>query len=133
MASWTVTTTSPEATERACGRAMPLALSLLVISVFINYVDRGNLSIAASLLKNELGLSASQLGILFSAFFWTYSAMLFVCGWGLLIISTSMPILWEDRPACVPGDLHPGIWGRRRGQAYLEKGRARGKVIVKVR
>ena len=46
MASWTVTTTSPEATERACGRAMPLALSLLVIWVFINYVDRGNLSIA---------------------------------------------------------------------------------------
>jgi MFS family permease len=60
---------------------MPLALTLLVISVFINYVDRGNLSIAAPLLKNELGLSAAQLGILFSAFFWTYSATLFVCGW----------------------------------------------------
>jgi MFS transporter, ACS family, D-galactonate transporter len=62
-------------------RAMPAALSLLVISVFINYVDRGNLSIAAPLLKTELGLSASQLGILLSAFFLTYTAMLFVCGW----------------------------------------------------
>lgn len=49
-------------------------LTLLSISVFINYIDRGNLSIAAPLLKNELGLSATQLGILLSAFFWTYTA-----------------------------------------------------------
>jgi len=58
-----------------------LPLSLLVLSVLINYIDRGNLSIAAPLLKDELGLSASQLGILFSAFFWTYTVMLFLCGW----------------------------------------------------
>jgi MFS transporter, ACS family, D-galactonate transporter len=58
-----------------------LPLLLLVLSVLINYIDRGNLSIAAPLLKNELNLSASQLGILFSAFFWTYTLMLFVCGW----------------------------------------------------
>jgi sugar phosphate permease len=89
IASWPVKATNPEATEQACSRAMPLALTLLVISVFINYVDRGNLAIAAPLLKNELGLSASQLGILFSAFFWTYTAMLFLCGC-LLITSTSI-------------------------------------------
>ena len=59
--------------------AVPLLL--LVLSVLINYIDRGNLSIAAPLLKDELGISASQLGILFSAFFWTYTLMLFVCGW----------------------------------------------------
>ena len=57
-----------------------LPLLLLVLSVLINYIDRGNLSIAAPLLKDELGLSASQLGILFSAFFWTYTVMLFVSG-----------------------------------------------------
>lgn len=62
-------------------RPLSVAVTLLVVSVFINYVDRGNLSIAAPLLKNELGISASQLGILLSAFFWTYTAMLFVCGW----------------------------------------------------
>ena len=60
---------------------MPALLTLLVASVFINYVDRGNLSIAAPLLKNELGISASQLGILLSSFFWTYTVLLFVCGW----------------------------------------------------
>src|SRR6476620_2124551 len=58
-----------------------LQLFLLVLSVLINYIDLGNLSIAAPLLKDELSLSASQLGLLFSAFFWTYTVMLFVCGW----------------------------------------------------
>src|SRR6266705_800882 len=58
-----------------------LPLLLLVLSVLINYIDRGNLSIAAPLLKDELGLSAGQLGILLSAFFWTYTLLLFVCGW----------------------------------------------------
>lgn len=42
--------------------------------------DRGNLSIAAPLLKDELRISVTQLGILLSAFFWTYTAMQFVSG-----------------------------------------------------
>ena len=62
-------------------RAFRPALVLLAICLLINYVDRGNLSIAAPLLKDELGISASQLGILLAAFFWTYTAMQFVCGW----------------------------------------------------
>src|SRR5579862_1322812 len=41
-------------------------LFLLALSVFINYLDRGNLSIAAPLLKNEFQLSATQLGVLLS-------------------------------------------------------------------
>jgi MFS transporter, ACS family, D-galactonate transporter len=56
-------------------------LVLLGISVFINYVDRGNLSIAAPMLKDELGISASQLGFLLSAFFWTYACLQLVSGW----------------------------------------------------
>jgi len=43
------------------------------LAALINYIDRGNLSIAASLLKDELNLSASQLGVLLSSFFWTYA------------------------------------------------------------
>jgi len=53
----------------------------LFIAILVNYVDRGNLSIAAPLLKDELGISASQLGILLSAFFWSYTALQFVSGW----------------------------------------------------
>jgi len=56
-------------------------LFLLSLSVFINYVDRGNLSVAAPLLKGELNLSASQLGVLLGAFFWTYMALMIVSGW----------------------------------------------------
>src|SRR5207302_11346495 len=73
--------TNPEIVIQSLSRPLSLAITLLVVSVFINYVDRGNLSIAAPLLKNELNISASQLGILLSAFFWTYTAMLFLCGW----------------------------------------------------
>src|SRR6202030_4804748 len=54
---------------------------LLALSVFVNYLDRGNLSIAAPLLKNEFQLSATQLGVLLSSFFWTYSFFLPVSGW----------------------------------------------------
>jgi MFS transporter, ACS family, D-galactonate transporter len=55
-------------------------VALLAISLLINYIDRGNLSIAAPLLKDELHLSPWQLGTLFSAFFWTYTALQFVMG-----------------------------------------------------
>src|SRR5215472_14653495 len=80
MASWPVAATNPKIIQRARSRGMPLALALLVVSVFISYIDRGNLSIAAPLLKTELGLSASRLGVLLSSFFWGYTICLF--GWG---------------------------------------------------
>ncbi len=54
---------------------------LLAISVLINYVDRGTLAIAAPQIKEDLHLSASQLGILLSAFFWTYAPFQVVSGW----------------------------------------------------
>ncbi|MEP7366248.1 MAG: MFS transporter [Acidobacteriota bacterium] len=57
------------------------ALTLLVISVGINYIDRGSLSIAAPILQKEMGLSPEQLGLLLSAFFWTYASMQVVAGW----------------------------------------------------
>ncbi len=56
-------------------------VALLALAALINYIDRGNLSIAAPLLKGELGLSYSQLGLLLSSFFWTYSLFLPVSGW----------------------------------------------------
>jgi len=58
-----------------------IVLVLMAVSVLINYIDRSNLSIAAPLLKDELGISASQLGTLLSAFFWTYALMQMPAGW----------------------------------------------------
>jgi ACS family D-galactonate transporter-like MFS transporter len=60
---------------------LSVVLVLLGISVFINYIDRGNLSIAAPMLKDELAISASRLGVLLSAFFWTYACLQPVSGW----------------------------------------------------
>jgi len=74
------TTPLAEQPSRLSGR-LSWILALLGFSIFINYIDRGNLSIAAPLLKDELHLSASQLGVLLSSFFWTYAGFQIVSGW----------------------------------------------------
>lgn len=54
---------------------------LLSVGVFINYVDRGNLATAAPLIQGELRLSASQLGVLLSAFYYGYVVAMSPVGW----------------------------------------------------
>jgi MFS family permease len=54
---------------------------LLSAVLFINYVDRGLLSTAAPLIQGELHLTDPQLGLLFSAFFWTYACAQIPIGW----------------------------------------------------
>jgi MFS transporter, ACS family, D-galactonate transporter len=65
----------------ARARGQWILLSLLVVSVTINYIDRGNLSIAASRIAGELQLDPEKIGLLLSSFFWTYAAMQIVSGW----------------------------------------------------
>lgn len=59
----------------------PLIVPLLGLAIFINYIDRGNLATAAPLLKTELALSSTEIGILISAFFWIYTPGLVLAGW----------------------------------------------------
>ena len=80
---------SAEPTSRLSPELSRLAF-LLALSVFINYIDRGNLAIAAPLLKDDLGLSVYQLGILFSSFFWTYAIFQIVSGW----LVDRFPVNW---------------------------------------
>ena len=54
---------------------------LLALAIFINALDRGNFSTAAPLIKDELQLTNSQVGVLISAFFWTYVPGHFLSGW----------------------------------------------------
>ena len=49
-------------------------LALVASCTMINYLDRTVLSIAAPSLSKELSLDPAMLGILFSAFSWTYAA-----------------------------------------------------------
>ena len=72
------TRSAPAALTPALGTGIVL---LLALAVFINYVDRGNLATAAPLMKDELGLTAGQIGVLLSAFFWTYVPGQVVAGW----------------------------------------------------
>lgn len=64
-------------------RTQRLLLALLVASIFLNYIDRSNLSLAAPIVQREFALSDSALGSLFSAFFWTYALLQLVgiSGW----------------------------------------------------
>ena len=66
---------------KAPSREANRTLILLVISIAINYIDRGALSISAPLIAREMSLSPAQMGLLFSAFFWTYSALQPLAGW----------------------------------------------------
>src|SRR5277367_7190324 len=56
-------------------------VALMGLCVFINYVDRGNLATAAPLIKDQLRLSATQIGLLIAAFSWTYTPSMFLVGW----------------------------------------------------
>ena len=59
----------------------PWIVPLLALATFINYVDRGGLATAAPLIKDELALTSTQIGILISAFFWSYTPGLVLSGW----------------------------------------------------
>src|SRR4051794_2841803 len=48
-------------------------LVLLVISGAVNYVDRATLAIANPLIREDLGLSIGDMGLLLSAFLWAYA------------------------------------------------------------
>src|SRR5690242_7030089 len=54
---------------------------LLGAAVFLNYVDRGAIGIAAPVMKSELMLSDEAYGVVFSAFFWIYAPVQLFAGW----------------------------------------------------
>ena len=71
----------PLAPRSSSQRPVFWLVALLSVAIFINYVDRGNLATAAPLIKDELKLSNTQIGILLSAFFWTYAPVQILVGW----------------------------------------------------
>jgi len=72
---------STAAPARGVTRLEWFILILLVVSVAINYVDRGILSVTGVALSSELHLRPHELGFLLSAFFWTYASFQIVSGW----------------------------------------------------
>ncbi len=54
-------------------RGQTIALVLLVVTGVINYLDRATLSVANEFIRADLGLSLGQMGLLLSAFSWSYA------------------------------------------------------------
>src|SRR5882724_3536024 len=75
--------TQPNAVSLRISGALKGVLILMVVSVAINYIDRTSLSTAAPLLQrpDDLAIPPAKMGMLLSAFFWTYAALQLVSGW----------------------------------------------------
>ncbi|MFC7392236.1 MFS transporter [Scopulibacillus cellulosilyticus] len=54
---------------------------LLFLATIINYLDRANLSVVGPSIGKSLDLSAGEMGLIFSAFGWTYAIMQIPGGW----------------------------------------------------
>lgn len=63
------------ATRPDASRRTGPVVALLAGAVFLNYFDRGTLATASPLLQGEFGLTNAEMGILFSAFFWSYAPL----------------------------------------------------------
>lgn len=59
--------------NRAAHTAAFSLVALMGLSLFINYVDRGNLATGATQIRADLDLSATAYGALLSAFYFTYA------------------------------------------------------------
>ena len=49
-----------------------IVLALVFLGILINYIDRGNLSVAAPAMMRDFRIPPATMGVLLSAFFWTY-------------------------------------------------------------
>lgn len=75
-------------------------LAMLFLVTTFNYVDRATLSIAASSMRAELGFDAVTMGMAFSAFGWSYTALQIPGGWvldkyGARVVYGSGLFLWS--------------------------------------
>ena len=56
-------------------------LLLVCMMTAVNYIGRTNVAVAAPYMEQELGLTPAMMGLVFSAFAWTYAAGQIPSGW----------------------------------------------------
>jgi ACS family D-galactonate transporter-like MFS transporter len=75
-----------------------LLIWLCFLANAIGYIDRANLAIAAHGIQAELHIGAAQMGLILSAFFWTYAFMQMPAGWVVdrigVRISLTVAVVW---------------------------------------
>jgi ACS family D-galactonate transporter-like MFS transporter len=77
-----------------------LIVDLLFVATFINYLDRGTVSVALPLIAHDLHFGPERKGMLLSAFFWSYALMQIPVGWAadrynLRWLYTGAFLLWS--------------------------------------
>ena len=88
MTSLANSTATPVASSPSSARFRVLAL--ISIGTMINYLDRTVLGIAAPQISSELHLAPAIMGIVFSAFSWSYAAAQIPGGWLLDRVGTRL-------------------------------------------
>ena len=75
-----------------------LMIGMCFLANAISYIDRANLAIAAPSIRAELGINAAEMGLVLSAFFWTYALMQLPAGWFIdrlgVRISLAFAVTW---------------------------------------
>lgn len=90
-----------------------ILLALVCIAIMINYVDRGNLSIAAPAMMKDFRISPETMGVVLSAFFWTYAAFQIPAGilvdrFGIRWAYTGAFLVWSLSSAAIALSTGPG-------------------------
>ena len=83
-----------------------IVVGLIFTGILISYIDRGNLGIAAPSIMREFSFSPSSMGMLLSAFFWTYALFQIPAGtivdrFGIRIVYAVAFLLWSLASAAI--------------------------------
>jgi MFS transporter, ACS family, D-galactonate transporter len=90
-----------------------ILLSLVFVAIVINYIDRGNLSVAAPAMMKDFQITPETMGVLLSAFFWTYAAFQIPAGmlvdrFGIRRAYTAAFLVWSIASASIALSRGPG-------------------------
>ncbi|HEV2389075.1 MAG TPA: MFS transporter [Candidatus Acidoferrales bacterium] len=88
---------------------------LLFVASFINYLDRGAISVALPRIAHDLHLGPERKGVLLSAFFWSYALMQIPVGWA----SDRLNLRWLYAGLFLLWSLSQGLTGLAAGLGML--------------
>jgi MFS transporter, ACS family, D-galactonate transporter len=90
-----------------------ILLWLVFAAIVINYIDRGNLSIAAPSMMRDFRIEPETMGVLLSAFFWTYAVFQIPAGalvdrFGIRWSYAGAFLVWSIASAAIALSRGPG-------------------------
>lgn len=94
-----------------------VVVTFIFLGILVSYVDRGNLGIAAPAIMRDFGFTPAAMGVLLSAFFWTYATFQIPAGalvdrFGIRLSYAAAFLLWSISSAAI------GL-SRNRGEILL--------------